>query len=349
MSGDKGLYSVIIPVFNDSENLFQCLSALQSARKERSVDMIVVDDGSNDDSETVARRFDVRYFKNEANKGQSWCRNFGVSQTGSEFIIFVDSDVVVFPDFFERIDAFACMEKSEGLIGLQGVFSLEHPFESWPSQLYNTLQHLLTRKPRYCAGINTSALVMNRQAFLDTGGFDEQIWFMEDNEFAQRMAARGMYVLRGNFEFVHRKHVSWSWLFYTHFLGGKMQHCLSELKSTHEIPLPAGVSQNRFFLKNLGAGMMTLVVAALMIVSDDLLKLVPVILLQMILIIDVLKENIALWRVKKNYYFFITGTCVYLSLPWLIIAGRIMGRFSTPGTRERLLWRKKQTPPIPVR
>ena len=86
--------SVIVPVYNTSLYLQQCLKSLQNQTL-KDIEIIVVDDGSTDTSSTICDKFacDERFriFHN-VNQGVSRTRNFGIQHAIGEFCMFVDSD-----------------------------------------------------------------------------------------------------------------------------------------------------------------------------------------------------------------------------------------------------------------
>lgn len=347
MTWIPGQVSVVVPAYNDAENLSHCLSSLVRARGELAVDIIVVDDGSTDLTEQTVHRFDVRYTRSEHNMGQSWARNYGAALSNTAYILFLDSDVVVREDCFQQIEEFIATDKPDGLIGLQGVFSLEHPFQEWPSLIYNTLQHLLSREPRYSRGVNASFFLIARQHFAAIGKFREDMWFMEDNEFGQRMAAMGKYSLRGGIEFIHRKRVTWGWLIRTHILGGKMLYFLCRMKpkpvrDTSQLPAEVGV--NRVFLRWLLAGAVTIAAVVLLaLINHPYLKM-GIAIVAAVVWLRPLAECMTLLKVKRNPLFFLVGTLAYALLPWLIMVGRLMGPFSGPGRLDWRRWKGSKTP-----
>lgn len=80
--------SVVIPAYNAAQSLPDCLNSVSDARAE----IIVVDDGSTDDTAAVAgKRHCVRLVRQE-NRGVSAARNTGLSRAGGEFMVFLDAD-----------------------------------------------------------------------------------------------------------------------------------------------------------------------------------------------------------------------------------------------------------------
>lgn len=94
--------SVVIPAYNQAALLRECLRSLQqqSVRTD-SYEILVVDDGSTDETPDVISRAGspVRGVRLAANRGRSAARNAGVEEARADLIVFIDSDVVVRPDF----------------------------------------------------------------------------------------------------------------------------------------------------------------------------------------------------------------------------------------------------------
>lgn len=86
--------SVIIPVYNTEKYLRFCLDSIRRQTLD-DIEVIVVDDGSNDSSPAICDDFahDKRFqiFHN-ANKGVSKARNFGIERATGKYCMFVDSD-----------------------------------------------------------------------------------------------------------------------------------------------------------------------------------------------------------------------------------------------------------------
>ncbi|MEV1020914.1 CDP-glycerol glycerophosphotransferase family protein [Streptomyces sp. NPDC050264] len=102
--------SVVVPVFNVEDYLAECLESI-AAQTLTDLEVVLVDDGSTDDSPRIARAFadrDPRFrYVRQDNAGLSAARNTGVRHTdpGAAFLTFVDSDDVVPHDAYERMTA----------------------------------------------------------------------------------------------------------------------------------------------------------------------------------------------------------------------------------------------------
>ncbi|MFD1441644.1 glycosyltransferase family 2 protein [Lacticaseibacillus hegangensis] len=94
--------SIIIPVYNASQDLMKCLNSVcQQVRDvEDRVEIIIVDDGSTDNSENVISRYENNFHLKvvrQKNKGLSAARNAGISLATGKYLYFLDSDDYLLP------------------------------------------------------------------------------------------------------------------------------------------------------------------------------------------------------------------------------------------------------------
>ncbi len=193
---DQAEATVVIPVYNDSKNLEQCLKALTTSSYNR-FEVLVVDDGSTEAIEALVSRFGYRYLRIEGPGGPARARNWGVRHTSSEFVIFIDADVCVHPDTIERfMDTFS---HDKSLAAVIGAYDDAPAHPSFISQYRNLLHHYT-----HCqsAGLVTTFWsgcgAMRRDVFTKQGGFDEQRYprpMIEDIELGTWIAAEGGHIL----------------------------------------------------------------------------------------------------------------------------------------------------------
>lgn len=96
--------SVIVPVYNTGKYVERCLDSLIQQTKKDELEIIVVNDGSTDNSEEIIKKYrkQVKYYAKE-NEGIAKTRNFGIEKATSEYIMFVDSDDYVEPTLIEKL------------------------------------------------------------------------------------------------------------------------------------------------------------------------------------------------------------------------------------------------------
>lgn len=103
-------FSVIIPTYNRSEKLEECLKALFSVRYDKqNFEIIVINDGSSDYTETILKRMEkkspvlLRHYS-KSNQGQGVARNMGIDLAEGEIVVFIGDDIIVTEDFLEEHD-----------------------------------------------------------------------------------------------------------------------------------------------------------------------------------------------------------------------------------------------------
>lgn len=100
-SSGKGLVSIIIPTYNRAHLVAQ---AIESATNQTwaNTEIIVVDDGSTDDTESVVSAFPRILYLRQTHKGRAQARNLGLSRATGEFVCSLDSDDLLNSDFLEK-------------------------------------------------------------------------------------------------------------------------------------------------------------------------------------------------------------------------------------------------------
>ena len=99
-------YSFVIPVYNRPDHMEDLLDCLAN-QSIKSFEVIVVESGSSIKSDKVVESYkeklDIQYFY-KANEGQGISRNYGMERCKGEYIIIIDSDVVLDNDYVEQVD-----------------------------------------------------------------------------------------------------------------------------------------------------------------------------------------------------------------------------------------------------
>ena len=98
------MISVIVPIYNAQNSIKKCIESLLNQTKQE-LEIILVNDGSTDNTEEIIKTFNdprIKYFKNE-NQGIGKTRNFGIEKASSEYIMFLDSDDYFKEDACEKL------------------------------------------------------------------------------------------------------------------------------------------------------------------------------------------------------------------------------------------------------
>jgi glycosyltransferase involved in cell wall biosynthesis len=97
---DSTLVSIVIPCYNQAHYLPEAIeSAL--AQTHRQIEVVVIDDGSSDNTSRVAARYPAVRCVSQSNAGLAAARNEGIRQSVGDFIVFLDSDDRLLPEAVE--------------------------------------------------------------------------------------------------------------------------------------------------------------------------------------------------------------------------------------------------------
>jgi glycosyltransferase involved in cell wall biosynthesis len=95
-TGNARKVTVVIPTYNRAHLLRGCIQSVL-AQSFPDLEVVVIDDGSTDNTSQVVSTFPVRYYRQE-NEGAPAARNKGLSLAGGEYVIFLDSDDILLVD-----------------------------------------------------------------------------------------------------------------------------------------------------------------------------------------------------------------------------------------------------------
>ncbi len=196
MQTDRPFISVIVPVYNGSQFLPRCLTALYASTF-RSFEVIVVDDCSTDNSADIGRKIGARVLSLAQNSGPAMARNLGAQPAEGEILVFVDADVVVKADTFARIvHRFKTQSEISALFGSYDDTPAEQNFLS---QYKNLQHHFIHQTSNSEASTFWSGLgAIRREVFIGMGGFDcrkFEVPSIEDIEFGARLRGSGHRIL----------------------------------------------------------------------------------------------------------------------------------------------------------
>ncbi len=112
-------YSVIIPVYNRPEEVNELLQSLIS-QQFRQFEVIIVEDGSSLPCKDIVDKYtdtlDIQYFYKD-NSGPGQTRNYGAARSNGDYLIFLDSDVIVPFGYFEAIEEELQKQKADAFGG----------------------------------------------------------------------------------------------------------------------------------------------------------------------------------------------------------------------------------------
>jgi glycosyltransferase involved in cell wall biosynthesis len=164
VSGARGLISVMIPVYNGEAYLGEAIESVL-AQSYRPIEIIVVDDGLEDGSGEVARRYgDAVRYERQPRGGNGAARNRAVALAGGDLFTFLDADDRLAPVALRRLAGVLDADSS-----LQAVYGHVREFVS-PDIDGDALARLRPPIDRI-AGCLPTNMLMRRDAFFQVGVF----------------------------------------------------------------------------------------------------------------------------------------------------------------------------------
>jgi glycosyltransferase involved in cell wall biosynthesis len=187
--------SVVVPAFNAAWCVGKAVDSVL-AQDFREFELIVVDDGSSDDTAQVLARYgDALRVVRQSNRGLSAARNTGIHQSRGEFVAFLDADDWWLPGKLGRQMALMRARPDVGFCSTAA--RVEDP-EGRLLNLWNAVRwqgsflvHLFGSNADVAG--SGSAVVARRSLFGEVGGFDETLRSLEDIDMWMRLAAAADY------------------------------------------------------------------------------------------------------------------------------------------------------------
>jgi glycosyltransferase involved in cell wall biosynthesis len=203
------MISIIIPSYNYARFLPDAVeSALAQAGPELRIEVLVVDDGSTDDTAGVAERFGGRIrYHFQANAGLSAARNTGMRLASHDLVIFLDADDLLAPGAVAALLAAraaqdpppAVLAGRDQPIGLDQRPLAPAPVET--GRVTPVPARLLALRNRFAPGV-----LADRRVLLELGGFDPALRASEDRDMWIRAAARHPVALLDRVTLLKRDH-----------------------------------------------------------------------------------------------------------------------------------------------
>jgi len=182
--------SVVIPAYNCQQYIRQ---AIHSCLEKEVCEIIVVDDGSTDETKSIVKRIDdtrLRYIFQQ-NQGVSAARNHGIRQAKGQLVAFLDADDYYLPHkieqqvaLFEAVPELGLVQSGWQKVDEAGLLMGAVTPWDWVPEL--TIENWLRFKP-----VLPSALMVRHEWLRAVGGFDSQLRAAEDVDLVSRLALQG--------------------------------------------------------------------------------------------------------------------------------------------------------------
>lgn len=173
--------SIVVPAYNEQRGLPETLLRLQNAAgllSSSSTELVVVDNGSTDNTAAVARQLGVTVVE-EPVRGIGRARNRGAAESGGDTLVFVDADMTVPPTLLSTIESQLEDQDCAG-----GGFELWYRPQRRSARLYLAAWRILGHA---IGAVQGGVQFCRRPYFERLGGYDESLWIGEDVEFFWRL------------------------------------------------------------------------------------------------------------------------------------------------------------------
>ena len=194
-------WNVVIPCHNYGRYLRETVESVLAS--DADYEIHIVDDASSDETPgiaaSLARKYPhIQYLHNEEKRGPGYSRNRGIAAMESEFVVLLDADDRIGPDYLYR--AGQQLARGVDVVNPDAVL-FGATQDRWVVPEVTTLKMLLQRNSVHCCS------AFRRQLWSRMGGIDEQMPCWMDYEFWIRLAAAGARIqgLHGD-HFFHRRH-----------------------------------------------------------------------------------------------------------------------------------------------
>lgn len=173
------LVSAIVTTRNNHATLEACLQSIKD-QSYPDIEIVVVDNGSTDDTKDIARRFTNKVY--DKGPERSTQRNYAVEKAKGEYVIIIDSDMELSSKVIE-----ACVDTAEADKAVAGVII---PEESFGEGFWAQCKKL---ERSFYVGVDwmEAARFYRRATYRQLGGYNEDLVSGEDWDLSQRAAATG--------------------------------------------------------------------------------------------------------------------------------------------------------------
>jgi len=180
----KSVISIVVPAYNEARFL---RGLLQSVRQfaPAGVETVVVDNGSSDDTSSIARDHGCVVTKLDRRAFPSVARNAGVKACSGEILVFLDADVVLTAEWGVTLTAMVESLRARPMVVTGDQYHISQR-PSWLERVW--FDSLRAKTPTYIDGGN---LITTRAVFDKIGGFSEHLETSEDVDFCMRAISHG--------------------------------------------------------------------------------------------------------------------------------------------------------------
>lgn len=190
------MFSIIIPLYNKETYISRSIqSVLQQSYS--NFELIIVNDGSTDNSQSIVESIDDNRIRliNQKNAGVSAARNRGVKESKFEFVAFLDADDYWLPNHLEVLANLIADFQAEASVfstNFSRIFK-EKTTQLNRNDLYRGIVTNYFKATKKLSLTHSSCICIQKNLFLDVGGFDTRFSMGEDIDLWKKLARRSLF------------------------------------------------------------------------------------------------------------------------------------------------------------
>jgi len=182
------LISVIVPNYNGASTIGKCLEAAFASDYDN-FEVIVVDDGSADNSLEIIKKFPCKLIRIDKHSGASKARNIGAQNSNGGVLFFIDADCILQENAIALAKKTLSQNENAIIGGTYTPIPYDNNFFSIFQSIFINYSETKKKNPDYIA---THAMVIDSGIFNKVGGFSEDFLpILEDVEFSHRLRSAG--------------------------------------------------------------------------------------------------------------------------------------------------------------
>ncbi|MBV1883533.1 MAG: glycosyltransferase [Pseudomonadales bacterium] len=198
-------FSIIIPCYNESHVLSRCLESIVVAIGSRSgVEILLMDNGSSDNSPEIARSFGARV-QVQAQVSIATLRNLGAEMARGDVLLFLDSDIQVDPLWLDTLeDRFYGENPDQPNTDAIGFVDKAPEEASWYAKTWSLRATARRSTLREIDSLPGRNIAVTKKWFQRISGFNTELKTGEDKDFTMRLSKAGAKVISDpSLEMIH--------------------------------------------------------------------------------------------------------------------------------------------------
>lgn len=193
--------SVVIPTLNEAGFIGNCIRSIRNAAGANGVEIIVVDNGSRDDTAAIAQNEGATAIV-VSGATIAKQRNLGAARAAGDLLAFVDADCTVSPGWLQAgIEQF----RDTSVVSAGASPNPPPDADSWVEQAWCFVKRQPNEQPRIVPWIASCNLWVRKSTFEQCGGFDESLETCEDSDLGYRLSDLGRVVSDPAIAIVHHR------------------------------------------------------------------------------------------------------------------------------------------------